>query len=56
MYDFKIAATDPATMYRDLASALGGLIAGAVWKKWGGHRINHPDFIQPIRTMSSIGG
>lgn len=28
MYDFKIAPADPATMYRDLASALEGLIAG----------------------------
>jgi L-methionine (R)-S-oxide reductase len=28
MYDFKIAAADGATMYRDLASALEGLIAG----------------------------
>lgn len=28
MYDFKIAATDKATLYRDLASALEGLIAG----------------------------
>ena len=28
MYDFKIAAADNATMYRDLASALEGLIAG----------------------------
>ena len=28
MYDFKIAATDTATMYRDLASALEGLVAG----------------------------
>jgi len=28
MYDFKIAAADDATMYRDLASALEGLIAG----------------------------
>ena len=27
-YDFKIAAADTATMYRDLASALEGLIAG----------------------------
>jgi L-methionine (R)-S-oxide reductase len=27
-YDFKIAADDSSTMYRDLASALGGLIAG----------------------------
>lgn len=27
-YDFKIAAADHATMYRDLASALQGLVAG----------------------------
>jgi GAF domain-containing protein len=27
-YDFKIAAADAATMYRDLASALEGLVAG----------------------------
>jgi L-methionine (R)-S-oxide reductase len=28
MYDFKIAAADTATMYRDLASALEALVAG----------------------------
>jgi GAF domain-containing protein len=28
MYDFKIAAADTQTMYRDLASALEGLLAG----------------------------
>ena len=28
MYDFKIAAADTATMYRDLASALKGLVSG----------------------------
>jgi GAF domain-containing protein len=28
MYDFKIAAADSATMYRDLASALQALVAG----------------------------
>ena len=28
MYDFKIDAADKATMYRDLASALEGLVAG----------------------------
>jgi GAF domain-containing protein len=28
MYDFKIAAGDKAVMYRDLASALEGLVAG----------------------------
>ena len=28
MYDFRIAAADTSTMYRDLASALEGLVAG----------------------------
>jgi GAF domain-containing protein len=28
MYDFKIAAADKTTLYRDLASALEGLVAG----------------------------
>ena len=28
MYDFEIAAADPVTMYRDLALALKGLVAG----------------------------
>lgn len=28
MYDFKIAAADTTTMYRDLASALKGLVSG----------------------------
>jgi L-methionine (R)-S-oxide reductase len=28
MYDFNIAASDTATMYRDLANALEGLVAG----------------------------
>ena len=28
MYDFKIATADKATLYRDLASALEGLVAG----------------------------
>ena len=32
------------------------VIAGAVLAKWAGHRINHPDFVQPVRTMSAIGG
>jgi cyclic pyranopterin phosphate synthase len=32
------------------------LVGQAVWAKWAGHRINHPDFVQPVRTMSSIGG
>jgi cyclic pyranopterin phosphate synthase len=32
------------------------LIREAVWTKWSGHRINHPDFVQPARSMSMIGG
>jgi GTP 3',8-cyclase len=32
------------------------LIRDNVWEKWSGHRINHPDFVQPARSMSMIGG
>jgi cyclic pyranopterin phosphate synthase len=32
------------------------LVRAAMWDKGAGHRINHPDFVQPARTMSSIGG
>jgi GTP 3',8-cyclase len=32
------------------------LIRENVWTKWSGHRINHPDFVQPARSMSMIGG
>jgi cyclic pyranopterin phosphate synthase len=32
------------------------LIRRTVWRKWSGHRINHPDFVQPERSMSMIGG
>jgi GTP 3',8-cyclase len=35
---------------------LRSLIRTTVWRKWSGHRINHPDFIQPARSMSAIGG
>ena len=35
---------------------LGALIRETVWRKWSGHRINHPDFVQPQRSMSMIGG
>ena len=36
--------------------ALAELIRGAVERKWAGHRINHPDFVQPEKSMSMIGG
>jgi cyclic pyranopterin phosphate synthase len=35
---------------------LAELVREAVWSKWSGHRINHPDFVQPERSMSMIGG
>ena len=35
---------------------LAELIRTNVWRKWSGHRINHPDFVQPERSMSAIGG
>jgi cyclic pyranopterin phosphate synthase len=35
---------------------LAGLLRDTVWRKWSGHRINHPDFVQPERSMSMIGG
>jgi GTP 3',8-cyclase len=37
-------------------SELASIIRTAVWRKWSGHRINHPDFVQPERSMSMIGG
>ena len=35
---------------------LEGLIRSTMWEKGAGHRINHPDFVQPTRAMSAIGG
>src|SRR6266536_2221925 len=35
---------------------LAALLRAGVWRKWPGHRINHPDFVQPERSMSMIGG
>ncbi len=32
------------------------IIRAAVWGKWSGHRINHPDFERPEWSMSMIGG
>jgi cyclic pyranopterin phosphate synthase len=31
-------------------------IRAHVWNKWEGHKINHPDFQRPDRSMSMIGG
>jgi cyclic pyranopterin phosphate synthase len=35
---------------------LAALIRGGVERKWAGHRINHPDFVRPAKSMSMIGG
>jgi len=40
----------------DSDEELEGLIRENVWRKWSGHRINHPDFVRPERSMSAIGG
>jgi cyclic pyranopterin phosphate synthase len=55
---FALEETDLRGPMRDGASddELEALIRGAVWGKWSGHRINHPDFVQPARSMSAIGG
>ena len=55
---FSLHETDLREPMRAGASdaELEELIAGAVLAKWAGHRINHPDFVQPARTMSAIGG
>jgi cyclic pyranopterin phosphate synthase len=37
-------------------AAIADLVVRAVAKKEAGHKIGQPDFIKPIRTMSSIGG
>jgi cyclic pyranopterin phosphate synthase len=35
---------------------LATIIREGVARKWAGHRINHPDFVQPAKSMSMIGG
>ena len=55
---FALEETDLREPMRSGASdaELAALIRGDVWRKWSGHRINHPDFVQPVRSMSMIGG
>ena len=55
---FALDETDLRGPMRDGASddELEALIRDAVWAKWSGHRVNHPDFVQPARSMSAIGG
>jgi GTP 3',8-cyclase len=55
---FALEETDLRGPMRSGASDedLAALIRLNVWAKWSGHRINHPDFVQPERSMSMIGG
>ena len=49
---------DIRVMLREGASdrEIADCVIAAVEKKERGHRIGHPDFVKPWRTMSSIGG
>jgi cyclic pyranopterin phosphate synthase len=55
---FAMEETDLRAPLREGASdqKLEDLIRAAVWGKWEGHKINHPDFQRPTRSMSMIGG
>jgi GTP 3',8-cyclase len=55
---FALGETDLRGPLRAGASdaELERLIREGLWSKWSGHRINHPDFVQPARSMSMIGG
>jgi cyclic pyranopterin phosphate synthase len=55
---FALEETDLREPMREGASDadLAMLIRETVWGKWSGHRVNHPDFVQPARSMSMIGG
>ncbi len=55
---FALEETDLRGPVREGASdeELVALVRRSVWRKWSGHRINHPDFVQPERSMSMIGG
>jgi cyclic pyranopterin phosphate synthase len=55
---FAMYETDLRTPLREGASdeELETLVRQNVWRKWEGHKINHPDFQRPTRSMSMIGG
>ncbi|HEX9236808.1 MAG TPA: GTP 3',8-cyclase MoaA [Actinomycetota bacterium] len=55
---FSMEETDLREPIRSGASTeeIEGLIRASVWGKWEGHKINHPDFERPARSMSMIGG
>ena len=55
---FAMEETDLRGPLRDGAddTELERVVREGVWGKWAGHRINHPDFVRPARSMSMIGG
>jgi GTP 3',8-cyclase len=55
---FALTETDLRGTLRGGSSdgAIEELVRSAMWEKGPGHRINHPDFVQPRRAMSAIGG
>jgi GTP 3',8-cyclase len=55
---FAMYETDLRTPLREGASddELETQIRQNAWRKWEGHKINHPDFERPSRSMSMIGG
>ncbi|WP_331742953.1 GTP 3',8-cyclase MoaA [Kitasatospora sp. NBC_01300] len=55
---FALEETDLRTALRTGAddTELERLVREAMWRKWPGHKINHPDFVRPDRSMSMIGG
>jgi cyclic pyranopterin phosphate synthase len=55
---FALTETDLRAPLRAGASdeEIERLVREAMWEKGPGHRISHPDFVQPTRAMSSIGG
>ena len=55
---FAMESTDLREPLRAGASneELAALIREGIWGKWSGHRINHPDFVRPDKSMSMIGG
>jgi GTP 3',8-cyclase len=55
---FALYETDLRTPMRAGATdqELEQLVRRNIWAKWEGHKINHPDFERPTRSMSMIGG
>ena len=55
---FSLEETDLRALLRagGTSEELEAAVRQAVWKKWAGHQIDHPDFTRPARSMSMIGG